>query len=37
MLENEEDYLATNGPIEVARCEFCDEPCEDCECGDGGE
>lgn len=33
-MDNEGDYLATNGPIEMAKCEFCGESCEDCECED---
>lgn len=33
--EEAENDWATNGPVEVGKCEFCDEPFEDCECGDG--
>lgn len=33
----DESDWATNGPVQVARCEFCDEPAEDCECGEGGD
>ncbi len=34
MSEAEND-LATNGPVQVEKCEFCDEPYEDCECDSG--
>jgi len=34
MMSEAENDFATNGPVQVGVCEFCDEPFEDCECGE---
>ena len=36
LMENEaENDCASNGPVQIAECEFCNEPADECQCGDG--